>query len=158
MTDICDQLKINPSIFEGHNIPDNIRDIMVFFSIEISNKNNIPYHINLKLDEFRRNPGILENVEEFIRNCRVSWLLNELSKQINRDEKNMNMKINCIYNFVCICMENPDIYRLVNHAKFYKNCLTKVTQVLELSCIDENHYSKIKCREFLEFLEFIGMS
>jgi hypothetical protein len=148
MSDICNQLKINPSIFEGYNIPDNIHDMMIFFSTEISNQNNIPFHIKLKVDEVIRNSQILENADEFFRDCRISWFVKEITKQIERDEKNMNMKIDCIYNIICMCMENIDIYKSINNTKFYESCLSKATQVLEQT-IDEGHYAKIKCREFI---------
>jgi len=122
MSSICQQLKINESLFEGNPLPDTIEDVFIFFSTEEMDVNNIPIHIPRLLQYIRENPHSTD--EEKISHCEIFWITNEIKLQLDRtddiDERTINndgkeayfkLKIDCLYNVFCILIDNFDIYK-----------------------------------------------
>lgn len=142
-------LKINESIFDGQsNIPTTVNGILDYFSNIDNNQNNIPFHIK----ELVEKRDLFETEEELIRESRKLWLINIIGDQLRREEENYNMKLDCLYKILCICMdlENYPLYR--SFTTVHDVCMIKVSEVLNNEYIDKSHKTYIKCQEFLNFV------
>ena len=110
MNIICHELKINESLFDGNPLPDTLEDVLIFFSTEELDENNVPKHIPKLLQYIRENPDSSD--EEKINRCQIYWLSREISFELNRINNNINerslnnddkdyyfkQKIDCLYN------------------------------------------------------------
>lgn len=135
MNTICQQLKINESLFDGNPLPDTIEDVFIFFSTEEMDVNNIPMHIPRLLQYIRENPHSTD--EEKISNCEIVWITNEIKVQLNRIDGNINertlnkLKIDSLYNIFSILIDNFDIYKRMGQ-RFITISRSKIDDVFSL--------------------------
>lgn len=138
---ICQQLRINESLFEGYELPLTIRDALIFFSTENLGQNT-PKHMNSLLTLIRENNEISD--EELIKQSDVKWLIEQIQTQLTRGETNKNLKIQVMYNIFSLCLENYEIYK--NTSIFIKAAQEKITHLLDY-LKDCNHPAYQKAHE-----------
>ncbi len=125
---ICENLKINPSSFEGFELPQTAEDALIFFRTEVSDVNNIPEHIRRVINDFSRNIIPLTE-DEIIRETKKKWFTVNVKHQLERNEKIKELKLDCLYNIFELCINNCDIYILMG-GDFIEVCKRKIKEVL----------------------------
>ncbi len=126
---VCNQLKINPSSFEGFELPLTVQDAIIFFRSEI-NINNIPEHIRNVIELL--DTGRISTDDEIIFHSRKQWLVTKIRHQLNRNEKLMKLKLDCIINIFQYCIDEYDIYKTMDNS-FIRICNQKIQEVLVLN-------------------------
>ena len=137
---ICQLLKINESIFEGNPLPDTVEDVIIFFTTENINQNNIPKHITLFLNYNRENPHNTD--DENIKRCQILWLCEEIQFHLNKIEGVIDviienndifqMKIECYSNIFSKCIDNFDIFRNMGE-NFHRVSGNKIREIFSAS-------------------------
>jgi hypothetical protein len=125
---ICEQLRISDTFFDGYELPLTIQDVLIFFSTEIEDQNNIPRHIKDLLDVIRLNSEMTD--EELIIHSDLSWFSYNVSIYINPSIQNENPKLVNFYSIFNFCIEHYDIYQTEGMKRFRNTCQEKINEVL----------------------------
>jgi hypothetical protein len=156
---ICQSLRINETIFEGFLTPETIHDALIFFSTEITDSNNIPYHIKKLQIYINSNPHA--TIEELINFSDRTWLLNELNNQLDRNELNTqvsrNEKKEILTNFFTLCIENFDIIRTLNSHTFFNICKSKIEEIKSLKYNSNNKIVLLKSNQLKDLFTIYGI-
>lgn len=140
---ICDSLRINTSTFEGYELPETVYDALIFFSTEVIDDNNIPKHIKDLLTMNRENPDMEE--EKMIEEAKKHFLMENIKQQLNRNETNNILKIDCIYNILCLCLDDYDTYKMLG--QFINVMDYKIREILSVIDNNKNNICYVKARE-----------
>ena len=144
MNIICHELKINESLFDGNPLPDTLEDVLIFFSTEELDENNVPKHIPKLLQYIRENPDSSD--EEKINRCQIYWLSREISFELNRINNNINerslnnddkdyyfkQKIDCLYNIFSLLINNFYIYKRMGQ-RFLEISRSKIDDIFYIA-------------------------
>lgn len=133
---ICEQLRISETFFDGYELPLTIQDALIFFSTEIEDENNIPYHIKQLLDARRLNSEMSD--EELIIESEHLWFSDNVSFYLNSAIPNENSKLEKFYSIFDFCVENYNIYQRERLKRFRNTCQEKINEVL--TDIVKKHY------------------
>lgn len=128
---ICEQLRINETFFDGYELPETVEDVLIFFSTEIEDQNNIPEHIKKLLDKHRENPEMTD--EELIRECDIIWFSCSIAHYVNSAVNNENPKLANFYSIFKFCIENYNIYssNRTQMKRLITICQQKINEVLD---------------------------
>jgi hypothetical protein len=124
---VCEQLRINPSIFDGFLLPETIHDAFIFFNTEITDSNNIPTHIKLVHRYMLTNPDATDQM--LIEECNKRWLSVEIRIQFDRREKRKKMLSDALSNIFKLCIDNFEIYRIID-TEFVNTCKQKIEEIM----------------------------
>jgi len=138
---ICHLIRVDESFFDGYELPETVQDALIFFMTEMSDDNNIPRHIMALLRSARENPDMEE--EKMIEEAQKYWLVDNIKQQLDRNESNKNLKIECLHNIVCLCLDNYDTYKKLG--KFIEVTDYKIKDLLDN--VDKNCIYYVKAKE-----------
>lgn len=153
--EICSLLRIEESIFEGYELPETVEDVFIFFSTEISDPNNIPFHIKEAQTYIRSNriQNIDENKEVIVDVINKNWFvyhvkcqLDILNKKDNKKDKQHLLKVHIASNIFKLCIDNFDIYKDVGD-NFIKMCKSKLEEVSKLEYHTYNYDVILKAKQ-----------
>ena len=126
--DVCNLLRINSTIFDGFLIPETISDALIFFSTEIIDSNNIPYHIKHLQTYVDRNQQVTDEIMIDVSN--KNWLIGEIKIQLERNERKQKLIKDVLTKIFILCIDNFDIYR--NITSLTSTLKQKLDEVLDL--------------------------
>ena len=135
-------LRFNHTLFEGILIPETIRDTLNSITVEITDSNNIPNHIKEVQRHLLRNPNLSD--EDIITFCNQQWFVEQIKIQIDRKEKNFNLKLDVFNNIFKICIDNFTIYRTLT--SFVNIAKRKIEEVFKNVQDRENHQVTFNAR------------
>jgi hypothetical protein len=146
LNQLCTLLRIDETIFDGIVPPTTLRSALNFFSSNLININNVPYHIKTLQTRIDDYPHISD--EMIVKISDKYWLMYQIRIQLDRNEKKQKLRKDTIFNIFSLCIDNFHIYKEFDE-NFISMCKIKIQELLNLN-LNKNEPIVLKAKQLRE--------